>query len=251
MKRGGPLAVCLTIFFLLALPIFSDEMTTNLQSTIIEDFDNPAESPWMILGSKFSSILKTDSGDDVYPKSAFIETWPEALYKKKPEGKELRAFGIQGKFDRKGYNFIEIIPVKKADDGKMVPRSIPLPGRVKNMDLWVWGSNFDFYLEVHIMDHIGITHVLNFGDIKHIGWKNLGVNIPGSISQSVMYAPKRKAIELVKFVLWTKPHERVDDFYVYFDQVKIFSDMFESPFDGGDLADPEQVEKLWSAASGK
>jgi hypothetical protein len=56
---------------------------------------------------------------------------------------------------------------------------------------------------------------------------------------------------LVKFVLWTKPHERVDDFYVYFDQVKIFSDMFESPFDGGDLADPEQVEKLWSAASGK
>jgi hypothetical protein len=251
MKRGGPLALCLILFFLLAGSVIADEMTVNLQSKIIEDFDNPQNSLWMIQGSKFSSIIKTDSGEDVYPKLAFVKAWPDALYRRPPEGKELRILGIHGKFDRKGYNFIEIIPARKADDGNMVPRTLPLPGRVKNMDLWIWGSNFDYYLEVHILDHVGITHVLNFGSIKHIGWKNLWVNIPNTISQSISYAPKFKGIELVKFVLWTKPREKVDNFFVYMDEIKIFTDLFESPFDGEDLANPERVQELWSEASGK
>ncbi|HOV38510.1 MAG TPA: flagellar filament outer layer protein FlaA [Spirochaetales bacterium] len=251
MERISRLLGCLLLFFLLVPAIFADEMTTNLQSIIVEDFDNPEASPWFILGSKFSSVIKTDAGEDVYPKMAFVKTWPEALYKKPPEGKDLYVLGVHGKFDRKGYNFIEIIPGQKDSEGKWVPRTISLPGRVKNMDVWVWGSNFDYYLEAHIMDYRGITHVLNFGDIKHIGWKNLGISIPNYVPQSISYIPKYKGLQLVKFVLWTKPHERVDDFYVYLDQIKIFSDVFESPFDGEDLANPEYAQKLWSEAQGK
>jgi hypothetical protein len=251
MNRTGRLLICLLLFPLSVSMAFSDEVTTNLQSIIVEDFDNPDASPWFILGSKFSSVIKTEAGEDVYPKMAFVKAWPEALYRRPPEGKEPKVLGIHGKFDRKGYNFIEIIPGQKGPDGKLVPRLIPLPGRVKNMDLWVWGSNLDYYLEVHLMDYRGISHVLNFGDIKHTGWKNIWVNIPTYIPQAVSYAPRYKGLQLVKFVLWTKPHERVDDFYVYLDQVKIFSDMFETPFDGDALANPEQVQKLWSEAQGK
>ncbi len=251
MKRGGLLALFLLLFFLLADSLIADEMTVNLQSKIVEDFDNPQDNPWIIRGSKFSSVIKTSSGDDVYPKSAFVKAWPDALYRKPPEGKELKAFGIHGKFDRKGYNFIEILPAKKSDDGKLVPRTLPLPGRVKNMDIWVWGSNYDFYLEAHIMDHKGITHVLNFGDIKFIGWKNIWLNIPNTISQAVSYTPKFKGLELVKLVLWTKPEEKVNDFYVYLDQIKIFTDMFESPFDGENLANPEYVKELWGEGAKK
>lgn len=251
MKKGGLFALCLILFFLLAGPVFSDEMTTNLQSKIIEDFDNPEESLWMVRGSKFSSVIKTDSGEEVYPKSGFINTWPDALYRRQPEGRTLRVFGIQGKFDRKGYNYVEMIPSEKGADGNLVPRMIPLPGRVKNMDVWVWGSNHDYYLEVHLMDHKGITHALNFGDVRFTGWRNLQVNIPGFIPQAVVYTPAFQRLQLVKFVLWTKPAERVNNFYFYMDEVKIFADLFESMFDGEDLADPDRVQELWSEASGQ
>ena len=251
MKRGGLLALFLMLFFLLANSLSADEVTVNLQSRIVEDFDNPQDSPWIIRGSKFSSVIKTNAGDDVYPKSAFVKAWPAALFSKQPEGKELKTFGIHGKFDRKGYNFIELLPAKKGDDGKLVPRTLPLPGRVKNMDIWVWGSNYDYYLEAHIQDHKGISHVLTFGDIKFIGWKNISVNIPTNISQAVSYTPKLKGLELVKLVLWTKPNERVNDFYVYFDQLKIFTDLFESPFDGEALTNPDTIKELWADGSKK
>lgn len=250
MKRGVLLAVSLMLFILIPGAAFSDEVTVNLQSRVIEDFDDPEGSPWMVRGSKFSSIIETDSGQDVYPKSGFIATWPEPLYRRPPQDKDLKVFGVHGKFDRMGYNFIEIIPAKKGEDGKLEPRTIPIPGRVKNMDVWVWGSNFKYYLEAHIMDHKGITHTLDFGDINFIGWRNLQVNIPGHISQSIMQVPALKGLELVKFVLWTRPSERVDNFYFYLDEVKVFTDLFETPFYGEDLTDPEMVEKLWSEAAG-
>ncbi|MDR1933241.1 MAG: flagellar filament outer layer protein FlaA [Spirochaetales bacterium] len=268
MKKSGLFILSLILFFLPAGFGFSDEVTTNLQSFIIETFDNPnapdtdeshadpkswpSEHRWMIRGSKFSSIIKTDSGEDVYPKMAHVRSWPENLYRKEPEGKTLRVLGIHGKFDRMGYNYVEIYPAKtgKDQDGRdrLEPTEILLPGRVKNLDLWVWGANFDYYLEVHLMDYRGINHVLPLGTIKYKGWRNLAVNIPNYIPQSIIYAPALKGLKLVKFVMWTKPTERVDDFYVYFDEIKVFSDMFEDLWDGEGLGDPVRIQELWSEA---
>jgi hypothetical protein len=180
-----------------------------------------------------------------------VNSWPEALYRKQPEGRELKALGVHGRFDRKGYNYVEIIPVTKDKDGKSVPRGIPLPGRVHNMDMWVWGANFDYYMEAHLMDFRGMVHVLNMGSIRYVGWKNLKISIPPYIPQAVQYAPHRKELQLVKFVLWTRPNERVDDFYTYIDQVKIFTDLFETRFDGEVLADPDSIKDLWSKAEKK
>jgi hypothetical protein len=266
MKKSGLVIMSLILFFLLAGFGFSDEVTANLQSFIIETFDNPnapdsdeghadprnwpSEHQWMIRGSKFSSVIKSDNGDDVYPKLGFVHSWPENLYRKEPEDKTLRILGVHAKFDRMGYNWIEIYPstMGKDKDGndRQEPREILLPGRVKNLDLWVWGSNFDYYLEVHLMDYRGISHVLPLGSIKYKGWRNLSVNIPSYIPQSVVYAPALKGLKFVKFVLWTKPTEKVDDFYVYLDEVKVFSDMFENLWDGEGLGDPTKIQELWS-----
>jgi hypothetical protein len=74
MKRDGRLSVvfvlCLTLF---TVSVFADEQTMNLQSFIVEDFDNPDKNPWLLQGSKFSSQVKTEQGTDVYPKLAFRE----------------------------------------------------------------------------------------------------------------------------------------------------------------------------------
>ena len=272
MRKRGLFTLSLILFFLAAGLCFSDEVAMNLQSFIVETFDNPnapdtdeshsdlrnwpSEHKWMIRGSKFSSIIKSENGeDDVYPKMAFVNAWPENLYRKEPEGKTLRILGIHGKFDRMGYNFIEIYPAKmgKTRDGKdgLVPTEILFPGRVKNLDLWVWGSMYDFYLEVNVMDYRGISHVLPLGSLKYKGWRNLSVNIPNYIRQSVVYAPALKGLKLVKFILWTKPTEKVDDFYVYLDEIKVFSDIFEDKWDGEGLGDPIRIQELWSEAEKK
>ena len=270
MRKRGLFTLSLILFFLAAGVCFSDEVTMNLQSFIIETFDNPnaedsqeshadlrnwpSEHKWAIRGSKFSSVIKSDNGeDDVYPKLGFVHSWPDNLYRREPEGKTLRVLGIHGKFDRMGYNFIEIYPVKqgRTRDGRdgLVPAPILLPGRVKNLDLWVWGSNFDYYLEVHFMDYRGISHVVNMGSVKFKGWKNLAINIPNHIPQSVVYAPALKGLQLVKFVLWTTPMEKVDDFYFYLDEVKVLSDIFEDQWDGEGLSDPVRIQELWSEAA--
>lgn len=267
MRQGSALIVCLMMLTILfAAPVFADRSTEDAQSKIIERFDAPSSGTdanskyeyaqnhrWDVRGSKFIT--------QGYPKPAWVNTRPQAL--PLPEGSAVGSLGVQFSFDRMGYNFVEFIPVEDKDgaDGKPVPMGIPLPGRVKNLDMWWWGSNFNYYVEVQLRDWRGMVHVLRLGDINFKGWKNLKIEIPSYISQDVKYVPNRKGLELVKIVLWTRPEEKVTGgvdeagktipIFVYLDHIKILTDMFENPFDGSDLADPEKAGKLWDANAAK
>jgi len=236
---------CFIVAFLLLFSIqaFSDEITTNYTSKVIESFDNPDAQQWIVTGSKFST--------EGYPKKAYANAWPEAIFGKNKEGKELKALGIHGKFDRKAYNYIEIIPAAKNDKGELVPKAIDLPVRVKTIDLWAWGSNYDYSLEVHIRDYEGIEHTLQLGSLRYEDWKDLYTSVPSSIPQSRRYLPKRRNLQLTKLVLWTRPEEKVDGFYVYFDQLKVLTDLFESRFDGDNLIEPDVLNKIWKSESAK
>jgi hypothetical protein len=113
-----------------------------------------------------------------------------------------------------------------------------------------------------------VVHIINFGSTYFLGWKNMSVNIPTNINQAVWTEsePEKRAKELgksiadkpqirdepsypslhfIKFRLWTQPVERVDNFYIYFKQLKILTDINEALFDGSDLADFKNVQKLW------
>ncbi|AEJ61643.1 flagellar filament outer layer protein FlaA [Spirochaeta thermophila DSM 6578] len=251
MKRG--ISLCIGILLLVgAGGVYADEVTENIQAIVIETFDDPTGQEanshiWIARGSKYASVIETDQGSVAYPQWAYVESYPEALFRRPPEDKTLRVFGIHGKFDLKGYNYVEFFPVRE-ENGEYVPDPIVLPGRVKEMDLWVWGSNHNYTLEAHIQDYMGRIHVLDFGSIKFKGWKNLRVKFPGAIQQAVQYVPSLKQLSLVKLVLWTTPEEKVDDFYVYIDQIKVLTDLFETGFDGDVLANPEQVQDLWANA---
>jgi hypothetical protein len=240
MKRGVLLFLCLLVLVLLLAPslLFADEQTENLVSHVLESFDPETRTTeWLVTGSKFVT--------EGFPKQTYIEAWPEALYGANREELDLQTLGAYFKFDRKGYNYIEFIPVTENEAGETVNKPIPIPGFVKKIDLWAWGSDFDYYLEVHIMDPRGVVHVLNMGSLNHVGWKNLSTNIPSYIPQSKNYAPYLQGLELVKVVLWTKPEESVNECYFYLDQIKVLTDVFISRFDGDALTDPDKIEELW------
>jgi hypothetical protein len=162
---------------------------------------------------------------------------------------DIHSLGLWGKFDRRGYNWIDLYPsVPGSGQGGIDPEpfEIPMPGRIQSLDLWVWGSNLNYYIEAYFRDYQGIVHAVYLGDLAFQGWKNLRVKIPNSIPQSKRVLPVYAGLSFVKFRIWTTPAERVDNFYIYFNQWKVLTDTFETNFDGDDLADPDNIQQIWA-----
>ncbi len=266
MKRGS--LFILGLILLIILPVgsaFGDEVTLQLESTVIESFDAPGDITyedgtavmWQIRGSKFST--------EGFPKMAYApKTWPVDLFGRNPENSDtLQALGVNARFDRQGYNTIEIIP-GQGEGENWVERRLPLPGRIKMFDFWVWGSNYNYSIEAHFMDYRGITHrfemipagdvrqqpIRKAGSLNFNGWRNMYIDIPGYVKQSQSYKPNYTGLSFVKIVIRTHPTERVDNFYVYIDNLKVLTDFHESFFDGFELSSPDAIAEIWGTEGG-
>lgn len=168
MKRGSFLfTILLMLLVLIPVTTTADEKTLRFESNIIETWDGEDASffsdtgdpiVWQVRGSKFSAEDR--------PRGTYVlNEWPDDLFGSDPrerfdlEPEELGIYGVNGAFDRQGYNHIEVIPGTGTGDD-WVHKGIPLPGRVQMVDFWVWGANYDFYVELHFMDFMGVPHVL-------------------------------------------------------------------------------------------
>lgn len=253
------IGLALGLLFIFSAPAaFADEVTLNMESKVIADFDDMDAQSWFVIGSKFSTAG--------YPKIASVKAWPTALHGIMSDDKDFRSLGVAVLFDRKEYNWVDVIPGKRTgsdDEPNYEPEEIPLPGRVSMLDMWVWSGNFNYYIEVYLRDYTGIVHVLPLGNLDHVGWKNLRTNVPNSIPQSKKFVPKQEGLKLVKFRIWGRPtevaavpasadaplHEKA--LYFYFDNFKILTDMFESIYDGDALMDSVFIEETWGSDSTK
>jgi hypothetical protein len=278
MKHGS----IRVLFFLLltagaALAAYGDDLTVNLESKILENFDNTEDSKyvWRKEASRYAvgkDVADKDNpsfanmgieNGDFFPKIDYFEIWPMALFRNNREGRELRSLGIWGKFKRMGYNWIDIYPTLKSEGDEAGPYEIPIPGRVRYLDMWVWGSNLNYYIEAYLRDEQGVIHVIYLGNIGYQGWRNLRASIPNAIPQrrriildpvaaNTMSTVEKNSIYLkfVKFRIWTTPREQVANFYVYLDQFKVLTDTFESLYDGDEMTDPDWVRENWTEGSG-
>jgi hypothetical protein len=264
MKQGSFRAVRLAVFLfimlnLMVFSIFGDESTIDYLAIVLENFTGETahswtyggkvynyEFEWALDASKFASRVH----DQTFPQLTTVSAWPMALFGATNKNNlDLKSLGIWGRFDRRGYNWIDIYPAIPGTGSDIEPPEafeIPVPGRIHYLDMWVWGSNLNYYMEVYFRDYQGVVHSLYMGSLAYQGWKNLRVQIPTSIRQTKRILPRHAGLTLVKFRLWTTPLERVDNFYVYFNQVKVLTDTFESLFDGNDLADPEYIQEIWA-----
>jgi hypothetical protein len=115
------------VFMLAATGLFADEQTINLESKVIQTFDDPEADPWFVIGSKFAT--------EGYPKTASVKTWPQAIFGSNTSGDELRSLGVAMLFDRKEYNWVDIIPGTKSGEGDrcdLCTDRTALPGKVKH-----------------------------------------------------------------------------------------------------------------------
>ena len=136
MKPGSTFFKTLLVLLLLLVACagaFGDEITVNVVSQVLQSFD-PDEAghemarDWVLLPSKFGYDAKGNS----YWQMRKLDAWPEALYGKNRDKEKLQVLGITGKFSRKGYNYVEIVPgTGEGQNFKPKPDPHPRQGRVR------------------------------------------------------------------------------------------------------------------------
>jgi len=277
MKHGSFRVFCLVLLAGIAFAAFGDDLTVNLESKILESFDNTENSlyVWHKDASRYAvGKDPTDKdnpsfanfgleGGDFFPKLDFFEIWPMALFRNNREQKELRSLGIWGKFKRVGYNWIDIYPTLKSEGESASAYEIPIAGRARYLDMWVWGSNLNFHLEAYLRDEQGVVHTIYLGSLDYQGWRNLRAAVPVTVPQrkrilidprtsNILTAVEKNSVYLkfIKFRIWTTPREAVGNFYVYFKQFKVLTDIFETLYDGDDMTNPDWIRENWGAPDG-
>ena len=268
MKTGGLQAIFFIVLAnLVSLPAFGDSSTVEMESRILDKFDG---SPYVVDGEEHrytwkvaASKFATKTPEQTFPVIGVIGTGPLAITRNAGDA-GAKSLGIQGAFDRSGFNWIDIYPTL-ADDTDGSPAEIPLLGRTRFIDVWAWGSNLNYSLEAYIRDNRGVMHVIPMGTLRFAGWRNLRSAVPSGIPMVSNVIPRSThATTFVKFRVWTDPNERtyvdierdklgkvlkIVPFYLYLTQLKVLSDVYETVYDGDELANPKTTTKLWSSGS--
>lgn len=246
--------VCLIILLLNVINIFPQE---NLQSIVLEDFELSSDGKpnrlWVAVPNRFGRKDNLESGESL-EKLSWVESWPETYFGKDGvlnEGNETKQYkhclALYLAFNRQGYNYVELYPVQEKD-GKLYKTPIPFQGIVKQIDMWMWGANYQYDVEIVLIDYRGIEYRLPVGSLKHVGWKNYVIPIPNYISQTGQYILGDYQFALTKIVIWTNPKERVSGAYVYIDHIKYLTNIFDKRYDGYNLGQIDTVRNLWEKA---
>ena len=98
MKQGSFKIICLIIWACITVfSGFSDELTKNYESVILESFNGDADAKyvWKYDASRF--ITRTEEVS--YPLLTYVEAWPIAAFgnNRSANAQPLRSFGIHGK----------------------------------------------------------------------------------------------------------------------------------------------------------
>ena len=77
--------------------------------------------------------------------------------------------------------------------------------------------------------------MLKAGKLDFEGWRNVVINVPGYIKQHSKLRSGRKDLSFVGFRVRSDANEAVDDYVIYFDQLKYTTNTLSNVYDGYDL----------------
>lgn len=221
--------------------VFAQPSTRSVETILIDNFDSvgsqnyqkngvPYNWTWGVQASRFAA--------EEYPKMDYFSAIPNSLRILQKDGDpEAKVLGIKSKFNRKGDNWFEVFPLSSETDENGNPKSMEIPfiGTVSQIDFWVWGANYNYYLEVMVRDADGCVHVLPAGSLAFYGWRNIIINVPTYIRQASRLRSGPETMSFVGFRIRSDVNEFVDDYIVYFDQLKYVSSTLSNIYDGYEL----------------
>ena len=138
--------------------------------------------------------------------------------------------GVKASFFRRGFAEIYIQPI----------RPLQVPGITKTISLWVIGRNFNHELSVVVADFFGNVNVLPMGKLNFSGWKRMTVAVPPTIVQRDYHYNDRMGLQIMGFLIEPALMETFGTYYVYFDDLRVFTDLFAE-----ESRDPDDMVDSW------
>ncbi len=150
------------------------------------------------------------------------------------------SLGVKLSWDRRGSHFVDIIPESKH----------AVKGRLYRASLWAWGGNYGHELALIFSRKDGFTYGVSMGALDFYGWRHLTAGVPPVISTADRYADGEDTFKFQSFRVYTAPHERVNDIYVFLDKFEVDEEIIFNRYDGYDIEQLIRVSKTSDAAAG-
>ncbi|UTC68240.1 MULTISPECIES: flagellar filament outer layer protein FlaA [unclassified Treponema] len=156
------------------------------------------------------------------------------------EGLELtdeKVLGVKVSFYRRGHNSFEVHATK----------ALPVEGIAKTASVWVVGRSYPHTMKLIVEDFWGKRFELYVGKLNHSGWKLMTVAIPpqnsagktGIIQKDYHYGTSM-GLKIVGFRIECDPEEAYGHYYIYFDDLRVVSDLYEV-----DMRDEDDMSDNW------
>lgn len=244
MKQNVCVFVSLVLMVLFCVPVFGQPSARSVETISIDNFDTADEKDW---AWTFQASRFVTEG---YPKMSYFDGIPNSMaYLRNEDDPDPKVLGLKVMFDRKGDNWFEIYPSVAGDDGESGNYEIPFTGTVSQIDFWVWGANYLYFLEVLVRDSDGRVHVLPACNMGFEGWRNVVVKVPTYIRQQSRLRSGPETMSFVGFRVRSDPNEYVDDFVIYFDDLKYTTNILKNIYDGYELRDLDFGEESDTGSS--
>jgi len=223
------------VFSLLALTLFAQ--------TTADDLDLEAANPALIGADSAEQKLKEISVEKYESEGTWIVNMSAdegvikgRLFDGSPAGKkpipeeegmnipDSKVYGVRVDFFRRGYNSFTVSSVKP----------LPIEGIAKTVTVWVVGRNYNHTMKLILEDYWGNQFELYVGKLNHSGWKKMTVAIPpanpdgrSGIIQKDYHYGTRMGLKIVGFRVDCDPTDAYGSYYMYFDDLRSVSDLYE------------------------
>ena len=138
--------------------------------------------------------------------------------------------GVKAEFYRRGNTTLSI----------QANRPLVVPGIAKTISVWVVGRNFNHRLSVVVADHFGNRAVIPMGTLNFSGWRELSAAVPTHIVQRNVHYNDLMGIQILGFVINPALEESYGSYYVYFDDLRVITDLFAE-----ESRDPDDMVDSW------
>ncbi len=138
--------------------------------------------------------------------------------------------GMKVQYYKRGLNTFSLYPV----------RPLPVEGITKTLSVWVVGRNMKHVLKLVIEDFFGNRAELTMGTLNFSGWRKLTVAVPPSVKQRDFHYNDRMGIKVIGFIIETDPLEAFGTYYIYFDDMRAWTDLFAQ-----ESRDPDDMADVW------